>query len=631
MSKFAELLSQPFNEPGKEGLQAQTAEDLFEEIPVPLEVFIRDNKYLGEKNLQLSPLQADPIMHIERVLFPETYPLIAVHESYWATPLRMTNYHAIQWGKGAGKDMVCRMSSLRVAYILSCLKNPQAYFGMPADDTIHTLNVAQSSTQAQEAFFDPLKRNARRGWFADKCSITAQSILFQKNIELISGHSQAESQEGKNLILGICDEISGFKTKAELSRFRGSNSRESSKSAEYIMDMMETSATSRFPDTFKIVYISFPRFKGDMIQMLTKEGKDDIAEYGEDSAHYVSGPHPTWVVNPLRKRSDFRKQYRKKPIESKAKFECDPTFAADPYFKNDIALDSCFIKSEFPPVHVDYRFDGTAWTPVYTFAEDFFPIQGAIYSMHADLAIKGDRAGIALSHVRSYEEQEKIVLDEAGTDHIRIDKLPRVKVDFVIAFEADITQTPAREIQIKWARNLCFELIRRGFNIRQCSYDGFASEESRQELEAKGIASPLISTDRSEEPWKTLRDLFYNETDRFTVPFHELLREELLGLSKKENGKVDHQPGKSKDMADALACSIVGAIMLGGEEAPNGARAYYAPPEFVTIGSPVDRPIGFDQDKLGWDAVVADAHNSSSAFSSWLDDPMSSIMRNGVD
>lgn len=99
MSKFADLLSQPFEEPGKENFQAKSAEDLFEEIPVPLEVFIRDNKFLGERNLNLSPLQADPIMHIERVLFPETYALVAEYEPYWRTPLRMTNYHAIQWGK----------------------------------------------------------------------------------------------------------------------------------------------------------------------------------------------------------------------------------------------------------------------------------------------------------------------------------------------------------------------------------------------------------------------------------------------------------------------------------------------------------------------------------------------------
>ena len=37
---------------------------------------------------------------------------------------------------------VCRVASLRVAYLLLCLKSPQKYYAMPEDDSIHLLNIA---------------------------------------------------------------------------------------------------------------------------------------------------------------------------------------------------------------------------------------------------------------------------------------------------------------------------------------------------------------------------------------------------------------------------------------------------------------------------------------------------------
>lgn len=617
---FTSLLAE---EPAVEkSASSLSMEDLFEEIPVSLEVFIRDKRYLGETQFNPSVIQSDAIKHIERVYFSDMYPRLAEYNPYWAANLPMTNYHTLQWGKGSGKDAVCRLSSLRVAYLLLCMKSPQFYYRMPADDSIHLLNVAMSAKQATDAFFDPLKRMVRRGWFKDKCDDTADTITYDKNIICKSGHSEAESQEGLNLLLGICDEIDGFKTKEQLNRFRGSNSRDSTKSAEAIMDMMETSAVTRFPEVFKQVYISYPRYKGSMIQKLTKKAKEDIEEDGKSSPHFVSGPYATWEVHPNKKKEQFKNQFKKDPILAAAKFECNPTYAADPYFKNDLAIEKCMVEYDIPPVSVEYRNDGKAWTPVYTFSDDFYPVQGAMYSMHSDMAISNDRAGIALSHVQRYEEEERLVTDEDGTQIKRVDRFPRVKVDFVIAYEADVTAIPAREIQIRWARDLCFELIRRGFNIRQASYDGFQSTESRQDIESKGILSPLISTDRSEEPWRTLRDLFYSEVgniSRITVPRDQRLFEELLGLTKGPNGKVDHQPGGSKDMADGLACSVSGAVALGGQEAADGARAYYAPPEFHSFEPLVELPDGFSLEKLTWDACVVDDMDIHTSLSSWLD------------
>ena len=64
---------------------------------------------------------------------------------------------------------------------------------------------------------------------------------------------------------------------------------------------------------------------------------------------------------------------------------------------------------------------------------------------------------------------------------------PRSKSTSSSTYTADTSPDPPREIQIRWARQLCFELIRRGFNIRLMTFDTFQSTDSMQILEAEGI------------------------------------------------------------------------------------------------------------------------------------------------
>lgn len=575
--------------------------DLLEEIPVSLNVFIQDKKYLGMSTIQPSPIQAEAIEHIERIYFPKMYPAMAEHDPYWAKPHRLTNYHAMEFGKGGGKDFLCRMAFLRIAYLFLCLKSPQGYYRIPDDDDVHMLNVAKSAQQAGHAFFNPLKKNVKRGWFKDKADPTKYEIVFDKNLVAISGHSQAESQEGLNLLLGICDEIDAFKTKADVAKGGTSAEKETSNTAEYIMNMMRSSGRTRFPQVFKQVYISYPRAVGSPIQVQRHKGEEDFKKKGSGSNWYTSGPHATWVANPLRTKEEFADEYEEDFIEAEAKYECKPRHAADPYFKNFLAVEACVRKDEEPAITVEYVTDGKQWTPVYTFREDFYPIAGARYAMHADLALWGDRAGVAMSHVVKVTEEMK----NAKGEHDEIIQVPEqvtyVKTDFIVAYEADTSHlcVPPREIQMRWARDLWAELKLRGFSIVQFSYDGYQSAESRQEMERLGVASPLISTDRSEEPWKTLRDLM--QSGRISLPEMPLLMTELFSLTKKPNGKVDHQTYSSKDCADALACSATGAIMVGGREDPLGTRAYYAAAEFIMGGddSPKFYSGGSDLESFG--------------------------------
>lgn len=577
---------------------------IFSEEPVSLDVFIRDRKFLH--NPALSPVQYEAVRYIERIYYPDLYPVMAKEfgGDYWTRWYRMVNFVTLQWGKGAGKDHICRIASIRIAYLLMCLTSPQTYYGMPDQDTIHLLNVASSAGQAQQVFFSPLVRLVKRGWFENRCDPHMNSISFDKNIESISGHSDAETQEGLNLMLGVADEIDAFKSRKELVVRRTSTAREPTKSAEGILDMIQSSASSRFPEVFKNVRISYPRYLGSMIQQLTTEAKKDIEHHRDASRHYLSGPLATWEVHPHRTRESYTADYAKDPVMARSRYECKPARAVNPYFRNHMAVDAAFIDMP-PPVVVSYKRDAENWVPEYQFADDFKPIIGAVYAMHADLAIVGDKAGVAMSHVVRYQGYDKMLEDEEGGDVPWSERRPVIKTDFVIAYEADIAESPPREIQIRWVRQLAFILIQRGFKIKQMTFDNFQSKDSMQILLSRGIESKRVSTDLTTEPWRNLRDIIYD--GRLTCPVNYQLREELLALTKLPNGKVDHPSDSSKDMADAFACSVQGAVEVGGQEDPEHREARYGNATF-DVGPPIGSLAGVPRDMQGGTPIMEPEH-----------------------
>lgn len=572
---LAERLRAKLDLPEDNGLPIDS---IFEEEPVDLTTFIQDKKFMNSP--PLSDIQFDAVRHLEQIYLPSTYPaMVEAFGPQW-DPVRFVNLCYIEWGKGSGKDSICRIANARIAYLLLCLKSPQKYFGMPPQDEIQTLNVAASSTQAHRAFFRPLATMCRRSpWFKDKLlaepSDMSTSIRFKKQIEMVSGHSQADTLEGLNLIFAIADEISAFRTKEELERFAALRQREPTKSAEAILKLLRTSAATRFPKNYKMAAISYPRFKGDAIQQLIQRGLEDNDYKKSKSRYYVSGPYATWDVNPrIESKDDFAEDYETDPDMAEAMYECNPKLSENRYFKNEVAIYAALDDQRYCPLDITYEWGidpeiGTkpGWQPVFNFDPNFHPIEGAVYALHGDMAISGDRAGVAMSHVKRWQLTE---LDSDTPQDKPMESRPVVFNDFTTYFSADAgarlpDDTPlAREVQIRWFRRLVQELVRRKFAVGLVTFDQFQSADSIQILNAWGIESKRVSMDINAAPWATLRDVMYEH--RLEGHYSPLLRDEILALTRLPNGKVDHPQGGSKDCADALAGSVLGALELGGDE-----------------------------------------------------------------
>ena len=568
-------------------------ERTFNEQFPPLDRFVGDAQFLNfdRDGLYLGEIQYDLVRHMEQILLPKTYIEMVKEWGIQYAPVRYVNELVACWGKGSGKDMSVQIGFSRAANILLSLNSPQEYFNVPSHTIIHMMNVAASSSQAHGVFFKPLRHLlVHSPWFADKFegkelpSDKAVEINFKKSISLISGHSDAETLEGKNLIVAVADEIAAFKMEKDA---RGGTA--ASKTAEGLVDMLKSSASTRFPANYKLVQISFPRAKGDAILTALNKAKASEAEYGEQSTYYASGPYKTWDVNPKYENVERVKipgladpvpnypsiieDYTKSISFAQAKYECKPDAAVNRYFKDDAAILGSFEDApEVDPVGIEYvvRIDGDdpkakieQWDVDFKFSDDFWPKNGAIYAIHADMAVTGDRAGVAMSHVESYD----IEVDPETKEEIQ---LPNVVVDFAIAFEADSgavhplndTALP-REIQIRWFRKLVMELIRRGFPVERASMDGFQSVDSLQILASRGLDAVRYSLDRTPEGYRTLRDVMYS--GRLRGPNNPILIEEIAALNTFARGKIDHLPGGSKDISDAVAGSVVGAILMGGE------------------------------------------------------------------
>jgi hypothetical protein len=572
------------------GTERHHLEDVFDDAPCDLTTFITDKAFLN--NPRLSDIQYEAVRHLEQIFLPSIYPdMVEYFGEYWE-PVRFINFATLQWGKGSGKDHICRLVSARVAYLLLCLKSPQEYFGQPPQDHIHTLNVAASATQAHRAFFRPLKEMVEKvPCFKDRAQGKEYSIVFDKGIESVSGHSETETQEGLNLILGIADEISAFKTKEEAERHaKTAGGREPAKTAESILKMMRTSARTRFPRNFKLAMISYPRFKGDAIQQLHARAVEDIEKKGPKSRHYYSGPYATWEVNPrISGKEDFEEDYEEDPEMARAMYECKPSTAVNRVFRNDTAVYGAFHDRIEAPVSIEYYWghddqptgapegaqEKEGWQVDFIYSDEFVPIRGAVYAIHGDLAITGDRAGVSMAHVRRYEERET----QASQGYAVFEPRPIVKVDFVTSFHADLrTEPQPREVQIRWYRKLVWELMTRGFDIALVTFDGFQSTDSIQILESWGLESRKVSTDRDPSIWDNLKDVMYD--GRLEAYWRERVVNELRSLQRLPNGKVDHPPGGSKDEADAVAGAVIGAVEMGGDEGESPERAD-APSEYI--------------------------------------------------
>jgi len=437
-----------------------------------------------------------------------------------------------------GKDFIAGVGALRVINKLLCYKDPRetlrrssgGKISIAPSDYIDILNIAVNAEQAKSVYFDKLcglVKNAgykafKRFGFDYSKNVTASTIVFPKELRIISGNSKQESLEGKNLIMATLDEIAAFKTKDELKGTKGQLS------AEDMFDVLRTSINTRFPVFGKLVMISYPRHKKDFLMQYYDEAVELLKD-NPDLGIYLSKA-ATWEANPTKSKEDkaIADDYIKNPEKAAQFYECIAPDSEDPFFKMKDKIHRMYETMEVL----------TPFNPLGGYSPSF-KSKPYYYVVHIDLAYASDRASLALSHVEGEGENRVFY------------------VDLIKYWEAE----PEGEIDLSLVEQEILFLRNRGFNIIDTSYDNASlSKYLIQRLEKNGFNTSYITVDRNIAPYNSLKDLIYSE--KVKTYYNSILIEEMLGLSLINGNKIDHvNAGIGKDLVDSLCGSVYNLLI----------------------------------------------------------------------
>lgn len=474
-------------------------------------------------------------------------PIVEIDHSYTANGMIHSN---------SGKDYCSTIACAYIVYLLLCLKDPARYYGKPPGDTIDILNIAINAAQANNVFFKGFKNRIEKSpWFQGKFETKAGHVMFEKNINVYSGHSERESWEGYNVIYVVLDEISGF-------ALESTSGNDQSKTAQSVYDMYRASVDSRFPDYGKVVLLSFPRFKNDFIQqkydsvIAEKETiirshvfkRDENAPDGVDINEFeiqweedriisylipktFALKRPTWEVNPTKPISDFLIPFIRDSQDALARFACMPPDAVDAFFKDRSKIEAAFSI----PNGVGEGGE---------FAEWFQPVEGVKYFVHVDLARKRDHCAVAIGHVEKWVRPK--FFGREG------DVTPFVVVDAVRWW------TPSKDKNVDFVevRDYIVSLRQRKFDVKLVTFDRWNSDDMISYLNSVGMKAGILSVAK-----KHYDDFaIVVQEERLKGPDVKLLRDELLALRIMNNDRVDHPRSGTKDLSDAVCGAIFNAI-----------------------------------------------------------------------
>ena len=433
---------------------------------------------------------------------------------------------AISWGIGSGKSF---LSALAICYLLHqalCLRDPQAYYGLAPGSKIAFLNMGLNALQARKVVFEEIRSKVLRSpWFRRNapCEALATELRFPKDIIVIPGNSAETYPLGFNVLGAVLDEASWYLESESGLR----------DTAEEIYNSLQRRIRSRFLDRGLLVMISSPRYEDDFLQRKLQEAKHNPRIFADQRAVWEIKPPGFYcgrkfIYRGLEIPIEYQADFERNPARAIRDLAARPTSTLTAYFSDPQALEACAEERESP---LDHRGELKEWFR----AEDNAP-----RFVHVDLGLRRDACGIAVCH-----------LEEGAAE-------PCVVVDYV----ERVTAPRTGEIDFGQVRRRIYALRERGFNIAQVSYDGWQSVDSRQILSRRGFKVRLMSVDRDLACYETLKELV--QAGRIRWPRDEVLMRELKRLELIKGTKVDHPPGGSKDLADALAAAAHEALSQGG-------------------------------------------------------------------
>lgn len=551
--------------------------DIWEEIPVDIDTFIDDEKYMrtyfypDNKSCIVYPRWRKEL----KIIFEDPYKYSEI---------------AFTGGIGLGKSEAAKLGLAYLLYRLMCLKNPQLFYNKPAGKPIVILFFNNTLTLANDVLLQPFTDMIITSpWFMERGRTTGREhikYIPNKNIELMAGSKDSHAL-GMDIFACIIDEIN-FASGQDVSM-------EKSK-------MMKTYAAinTRITNRFrvegsvhgKIFMVSSKKSEYDFLEQYIQKMKDEVYFYCVDDKVWNIVPQektgysgkmfnlaiggdtlPSKIVPDNETIEDYIKQgyeIMEVPIEERQKFVLDMERSL-----MDIAAISVAYTTKF----LNYEIISQCYT------EDLNPFNQSILSIgikdtleikeffilnrippevrkkphfiHIDTSLTGDRTAIGDTCLFGRTKME--------TFDIQANKTIRTyKTIYKHVFNIEIECPKNSEISFQKTRDFILYLRQVGFNICGITVDGYQSADTRQILLTNGFENvDRLNFERTPEIYLNLRNALIEE--RIKLLKIDILERELLRVERNnQNGKITHPENTGDghgDGADGLAGSLYNAIL----------------------------------------------------------------------
>jgi hypothetical protein len=569
----------------------------YERKPVGLREFVEDEYYLGKiMKGDIFPKIVDDLEE----LFDGQY-----------TDVILTG--SIGWGKTRFMEIAVAYD----LYKVSCLKDPARAYGMMKGSNITFVNVSVNKTQATKVFFQDLYDLLSASPYFQKefpfdRRVKSEIRFLKNNIRCYPVAASEQAALGVGVFCACIDEAN-FMEVVERSKRTAPGMQNLYDQAAAVHHKLSTRMRGRMSVRGRLpghIYVaSSARYPDDFTERLEKQAREEAAK-GE---HYMFVRHyaqwETWPPEKFTKESfqvevgDLTRRTRvltgeetdvstinviTVPMTFKRDFDHDPDLAVRdvggksvlsirPFISRRELIRRMFemgeqagLKHPFTKFEVTLQQKDPAmerllpenlhWVNRPKLNQYGRPVIGndgkpeterrlfdALHHCHVDLSKTGDATGIVIAHNVGARKIQRF--DPKSMQNVEELK-PVIWVDLALRIVAPRHE----EIDIPRIRAILYELNRRyKMEFGKVTFDTYGSQESVKTMHDEGFNTDILSVDKDNTPYETLRTAIYDE--RILCYYSPVLERELIQLERGPK-KIDHPPRGSKDLADALAGAV---------------------------------------------------------------------------
>lgn len=552
----------------------------YEEIPVTIEEFLHNPTYLG--NGLIDEEGRFTIFPYWENLLKELYP----------DPLQPAKYNtlALTGAIGLGKSTIAVIIGCYELYRMMCLKNPYTHYGLMPTDliTFAVLNITMDAAKGVAwSKLQSLIQSSK--WFMSKGTVSKSDIPEwkpPKGLELIYG-SQSRHIIGRAVYWAFADEVS-FQPNQDVEKQKEKarnliNTASARMQSRFMKGdrnptILCLASSKRTEQSFMETFIEGKKKNEskttkvvDEPQWVIRTDKDSIRKF----TVAVGNKYLDSEILPIDISEEDKNYYRNRgysllevPIGYYENFLDDIDIALTDIAGISTSNVTRYIagnrlslikKSELQNIFTKDIIEvgnGIEDTTQYYDFIDLNRLNRKLLDrplfIHLDMSISGDKTGIAgvwikgkKPHVEGSSESKELYYTLAFSVAVKAPK------GHQISFEKN------RQF-IRWLRN-------QGFAIKGVSADSFQSADLLQQLAAENFKTEIISVDKLDTashiciPYQTFKSAIYEQ--RLEMYDSILLTEEIIGLERDNNGKVDHGPSgiNSKDVSDAVCGALFNA------------------------------------------------------------------------